>query len=94
MMVELNELKGRSLAAVTRALNRKNLQITAQENRLAGLNPKSVLNRGYSITLNKQHRPGGPNGRRRTGRAICSSRSWPARTGSRARSQELMKDDG
>lgn len=54
MMVELNELTGRSLAAVTQALNRKNLQITAQENRLAGLNPKSVLHRGYSITLNKQ----------------------------------------
>jgi exodeoxyribonuclease VII large subunit len=53
MTVELNELTGRSLAAVTQALNRKNLQITAQENRLAGLNPKSVLNRGYSITLNK-----------------------------------------
>jgi len=53
MTVELNELKGRSLAAVTQALTRKNLQITAQENRLAGLNPKSVLNRGYSITLNK-----------------------------------------
>ena len=54
MMVELNDLTGRSLAAVTRALNRKNLEITAQENRLAGLNPKSVLNRGYSITLSKQ----------------------------------------
>jgi len=54
MTVELNELKGRSLAAVTQALNRKNLQITAQENRLAGLNPKSVLNRGYSITLNQR----------------------------------------
>jgi exodeoxyribonuclease VII large subunit len=54
MMVELNELKGRSLAAVTRALNRKDLEITARENRLAGLNPRSVLNRGYSITLNKQ----------------------------------------
>jgi len=50
--VELNELKGRSLAAVTQALNHKNLQITAQENRLAGLNPRSVLNRGYSITQN------------------------------------------
>ena len=54
MMVELNELRGRSLAAVTRVLNRKDLQITAQENRLAGLNPKSVLNRGYSITINKR----------------------------------------
>lgn len=54
MTVELNDLAGRGLAAVTQALHRKTLQITAQENRLAGLNPKSVLNRGYSITLNKQ----------------------------------------
>lgn len=54
MAVELNELKGRSLAAVTRTLNRKDLEITARENRLAGLNPRSVLHRGYSITLNKQ----------------------------------------
>jgi len=52
MMVELNELKGRSLAAVTQALNRRDLQITAQENRLAGLNPRSVLRRGYSMTQN------------------------------------------
>jgi exodeoxyribonuclease VII large subunit len=54
MTVELDRLTGRSLAAVTQALHRKTLQITAQENRLAGLNPRSVLNRGYSITLNKQ----------------------------------------
>ncbi len=52
MMVELNELKGRSLAAVTQALHRRNLEITAQENRLAGLDPRSVLHRGYSITQN------------------------------------------
>lgn len=54
MTVELNNLAGRSLAGLTQVLNRKNLQITAQENRLAGLNPRSVLNRGYSITLDKQ----------------------------------------
>jgi exodeoxyribonuclease VII large subunit len=54
MMVELNELTGRSLAAVTRVLSRRTLAITAGENRLAGLNPKSVLNRGYSITVNQQ----------------------------------------
>jgi exodeoxyribonuclease VII large subunit len=30
------------------------MQLTAQANRLAGLNPKSVLQRGYSITTNKQ----------------------------------------
>jgi exodeoxyribonuclease VII large subunit len=54
MMVELNELKGRGLAAVTKVLNSRELEITARENRLAALNPKSVLNRGYSITMNKQ----------------------------------------
>jgi exodeoxyribonuclease VII large subunit len=54
MMVELNELTGRGLAAVTRVLSRRTLEITAGENRLAALNPKSVLNRGYSITVNKQ----------------------------------------
>ena len=54
MMVELNELKGRSLAAVTKVLSRRELEITARENRLAALNPKSVLNRGYSITTNRK----------------------------------------
>jgi exodeoxyribonuclease VII large subunit len=54
MMVELNELKSRGLAAVTRILSNKELKITAGENRLAALNPKSVLNRGYSITTSKQ----------------------------------------
>jgi exodeoxyribonuclease VII large subunit len=54
MMVELNELTGRGLAAVTRVLNSRELEITARENRLAALNPKSVLNRGYSITTNRQ----------------------------------------
>ena len=32
---------------------KKELHLTAAQNRLAGLNPKSVLNRGYSITVNK-----------------------------------------
>jgi exodeoxyribonuclease VII large subunit len=54
MMVELNELTGRGLAAVTKVLSGKTLEITAGENRLGALNPKSVLNRGYSITMNKQ----------------------------------------
>jgi exodeoxyribonuclease VII large subunit len=54
MTVELNELKSRSLAAVTRVVNSRELEITAGENRLAALNPRSVLNRGYSITTNKQ----------------------------------------
>jgi exodeoxyribonuclease VII large subunit len=54
MTVELNELKGRGLAAVTKVLNDRELEITARENRLAALNPRSVLNRGYSITMNRQ----------------------------------------
>lgn len=54
MAVELNELKGRSLAAATKILSRKELAITAGENRLAALNPRSVLHRGYSITIHQQ----------------------------------------
>jgi len=54
MTVELNELTGRSRAAVTRVLGDRRLQLTAQENRLAALNPKSVLHRGYSITTSKK----------------------------------------
>ena len=50
----LNELKARNLAAVTRTLGARELQLTAQENRLAALNPKSVLKRGYSITTSKR----------------------------------------
>jgi exonuclease VII large subunit len=30
------------------------IRLTAQDNRLAGLNPKSVLQRGYSITTSKK----------------------------------------
>jgi exonuclease VII large subunit len=30
------------------------MQLTAQANRLAGLNPKSVLQRGYSITRSRR----------------------------------------
>ncbi|MCU0913790.1 MAG: exodeoxyribonuclease VII large subunit [Planctomycetes bacterium] len=54
LLVELNDLRGRGLAAVTKVLSRRELEITARENRLAALNPKSVLNRGYSITTNQQ----------------------------------------
>jgi len=51
--VELNELRSRALAAVTAALNGRQMELTAQENRLMALDPKSVLKRGYSITLSK-----------------------------------------
>jgi exodeoxyribonuclease VII large subunit len=53
-MVFVNELKSRANAAVAALLSRAGMQITAYENRLAGLNPKAVLRRGYSITTLKQ----------------------------------------
>jgi exodeoxyribonuclease VII large subunit len=54
MSVQLNEWKARHEAAVTSVLSQKRLDLTAQENRLTAMNPRSVLKRGYSITLNKQ----------------------------------------
>jgi exodeoxyribonuclease VII large subunit len=52
--VEVNELRSRINASIAVGLNRTGLLITAQENRLAGLNPKAVLKRGYSLTTLKQ----------------------------------------
>jgi exodeoxyribonuclease VII large subunit len=49
---DLTELSGSSLAAFTAVINAKKMQLTARENRLAALNPRSVLKRGYSITTN------------------------------------------
>ena len=53
-MVEVNDLRSRANAAVSALLGRVGLQVTACENRLAGLNPKAVLKRGYSITTLKE----------------------------------------
>jgi exodeoxyribonuclease VII large subunit len=53
-MVEVNDLRSRANAAVSALLGRVGMQLTAQENRLAGLNPRAVLKRGYSITTLKQ----------------------------------------
>jgi exodeoxyribonuclease VII large subunit len=52
--VEINELRSRANAAILALLSRAGLRLTAQENRLAGLNPRAVLKRGYSITTLKQ----------------------------------------
>ncbi len=35
-------------------LSKNQLKLAALENRLAALDPRSVLNRGYSITLNER----------------------------------------
>ena len=53
-MAEVNELRSRANAAVSALLGRVRMQLTAQENRLEGLNPRAVLKRGYSITTLKQ----------------------------------------
>jgi exodeoxyribonuclease VII large subunit len=52
-MVELSELQNRAKIKIKMRINNLHLQLTAQSNRLAALNPKSVLKRGYSITTNK-----------------------------------------
>ena len=52
--VELNDWKNRAGAAVKAIINKCSMQFESQKSRLAGLNPKSVLQRGYSITTNKK----------------------------------------
>lgn len=49
-VVELTGLTTRVEAAAKETLVKKQLQLTAAENRLKGLNPRAVLERGYSIT--------------------------------------------
>lgn len=50
--VQLNILANSLRKATESITNELKLQLTARENRLASLNPKSVLKRGYSITTN------------------------------------------
>ena len=52
--LDLNNLRNRAKSAVKTIINGCRMQLTAQASRLAGLNPKSVLQRGYSITTNKR----------------------------------------
>jgi len=51
--VELKDLQSRTNAAMREIISRGRMQLLSQDNRLAGLNPKSVLRRGYSITRNR-----------------------------------------
>lgn len=50
--VELEALAGRSLAGLRAVFAKKELQLTGAANRLEALDPRAVLNRGYSITTN------------------------------------------
>jgi exodeoxyribonuclease VII large subunit len=48
--LELSSLQNRTSIGIKSIFNKLQIQLAASENRLEGLNPKSVLNRGYSIT--------------------------------------------
>ena len=52
--VGLNNLQSRANGAIRAVAHRYQMQLTEQASRLTGLNPKSVLQRGYSITTNKK----------------------------------------
>jgi exodeoxyribonuclease VII large subunit len=52
--IELNNWQNRADAGICSTFNNCLMQLTAQENRLSALNPRSVLQRGYSITTNKK----------------------------------------
>ena len=52
--IELNNWKNRAEVGIHTIVNNCRMKLTAQENRLSAMNPKSVLQRGYSITTNKQ----------------------------------------
>ena len=52
--IELNDWQNRANVGIHSIVNNCRMQLTAQENRLSALNPRSVLQRGYSITTNKQ----------------------------------------
>jgi len=52
--VLLGNLCNTARAGIRDVLGERKLQLTAAENRLTAMNPRSVLTRGYSITSNKQ----------------------------------------
>ncbi len=52
--VELNDWRNRLNVGVNKAVDKGRLQLSARENRLTAMNPKSVLQRGYSITTSKE----------------------------------------
>ena len=52
--IETHQLASRAMAAVKSVLSKKQLQLTAAANRLETLDPRSVLDRGYSITTNQR----------------------------------------
>ncbi|UCD51659.1 MAG: exodeoxyribonuclease VII large subunit [Phycisphaerales bacterium] len=51
----LDQMTTRCNTALTAVMNGKRMQLAAQEGHLAGLDPRSVLQRGYSITTNERN---------------------------------------
>jgi exodeoxyribonuclease VII large subunit len=64
---KLNSAENRLFQGIRLGLSKNQLQMTAVENRLQAMNPKAVLERGYSITVS-----------RRTNRVVVSSRDVQA----------------
>ena len=54
MAVDLGSLNSRADAAIHAVFNNARMELTAKANLLTGLNPKTVLKRGYSITTDKR----------------------------------------
>ena len=52
--IAIHRFSSRNHAAILKILTKNQLKLTALENRLSALNPRSVLNRGYSITVNER----------------------------------------
>jgi len=52
--LDLSNLQNQANALISAIVNNCRMQLTARANKLEGLNPKSVLQRGYSITTNKK----------------------------------------
>ena len=52
--IGLQQFQSRNLAAIVKILNKNQLKLATLENKLVVLDPRSVLNRGYSITINER----------------------------------------
>ncbi len=52
--LDLNNMLTRANTGINKIIHGLSMQLTAAANRLEGLNPKAVLERGYSITTNKK----------------------------------------
>ena len=52
--IAIHRFSSRNHAAILKILTKNQLKLTALENRLSALNPRSVLNRGYSMTVHER----------------------------------------